>query len=105
MGTSMALITKSFIITWYLRRETISKLGKYRSETDRQQLNYTDRFEPVDPVRFRVGDMVEVQATVVAIPVKNNKFKTIVQLRSLALIDGSFTEVSVEQNKSNDNYP
>jgi hypothetical protein len=59
----------------------------------------------VDPVRFRVGDMVEVQATVVTISVKNNKFKTIVQLRSLVLIDGSFTEVSVEHNKSNDNYP
>ena len=64
-----------------------------------------DRFEPVDLVHFRVGDMVEAQATVAAIPVKNNKLKMIVQLRSLALIDGLFTKVSAEQNKSKDNHP
>ncbi len=57
----------------------------------------------MDPVRFRIGDIVEVQATIVAIPVKGNKFKTIAQLRSLALIDGSFTEVSTKQNKQNHN--
>jgi len=49
--------------------------------------------------------MVEAQATVAAIPVKNNKLKMIVQLRSLALIDGLFTKVSAEQNKSKDNHP
>jgi hypothetical protein len=55
----------------------------------------------MDPVRFRIGDIVEVQATVAAIPVKGNKFKTIAQLRSLALIDGSFTEVSANKYKLN----
>jgi hypothetical protein len=55
----------------------------------------------MDPVRFRIGDIVEVQATVSAIPVKGNKFKTVAQLRSLALIDGSFTEVSANRNKPN----
>jgi len=55
----------------------------------------------MDPVRFRIGDIVEVQATIATIPVKGNKFKTIAQLRSLALIDGSFTEVSANQIKTN----
>ncbi len=71
----------------------------YLFTVDELQLYDTNRFEPVDPVRFRVGDIVEVQATVVAIPIKGNKFKTIAQLHSLALIDGLFTEVSTKQTK------
>ena len=51
------------------------------------------RFEAIDLVVFCIGDIVEVQATVTAVPVKRGKFKTVIQLRSLALISGSFTEV------------
>lgn len=53
------------------------------------------RFLKVDPTQFRVGDIVEVQITVVAVPIRNGKYKMIAQLRSLALLDGSFTDVSV----------
>jgi len=49
----------------------------------------------VDLTCFRVGDIVEVQITVAAVPVKNNKHKMIIQLRSLALLDGSFADVSI----------
>lgn len=49
----------------------------------------------MDPTRFRVGDIVEVQMTVAAVPVKNNKYKMIIQLRSLALLDGTFADVSI----------
>ena len=59
-----------------------------------------DRFELADPVQFRAGDIVEVQATVVAIPLKNKKFKMITQLRSVALITGSFTEARYLNAKS-----
>ncbi|KIM79455.1 hypothetical protein PILCRDRAFT_10290 [Piloderma croceum F 1598] len=84
-GTLMSMIADG-----YFHSED-NKVLYYRlvpSSGNSQQL----RFEPMDPVRFRVGDIVEVQATITAIPVKGNKFKTIAQLRSLALIDGSFTE-------------
>jgi len=53
------------------------------------------RFFEVDPARFRVGDIVEVQITIAAVPIKNNKFKMISQLRCLALLDGTFTDVSI----------
>jgi hypothetical protein len=52
------------------------------------------RFCQADPVQFRVGDIVEVQITIAAVPMRNNKFKMICQLRSLALLDGAFTDVS-----------
>jgi hypothetical protein len=46
------------------------------------------------PSKFRVGDIVEVQTTVVAVPVKNKRFRVINQLRSIALLNGKFMNVS-----------
>ena len=53
------------------------------------------RFSKVDLTQFRVRDIVEVQITVIAVPIWNSKYKMITQLRSLALLDGSFTDVSI----------
>jgi hypothetical protein len=41
-----------------------------------------------------VGDIVEVQMTIVMVPIKKDRFKTISQLRTVALLNGSFTNVS-----------
>jgi hypothetical protein len=54
---------------------------------------FNDRFETVNPTQFRIGDIVEVQATIVTVPVRSNRFKMILQLRALALLDGTFTDV------------
>jgi hypothetical protein len=48
-------------------------------------LTWESRFDTVDPTRFRVGDIVEVQATVVAVPIRNNRF--ILLFDSLAPFD------------------
>jgi hypothetical protein len=53
-----------------------------------------DSFVPASPTCFRIGDIVEVQITISAIPVKKDKFKMILNLRSLALVDSEFTEVT-----------
>ena len=52
------------------------------------------RFLEIDPAQFRIGDIVEVQITIATVPVQNNKYKMIAQLRCLALLDGTFTDVS-----------
>ena len=52
------------------------------------------RFCKADPTRFRVGDIVEAQVTTAVVPIRNDRFKMICQLRSLALLDGTFTDVS-----------
>ena len=52
------------------------------------------RFSQADPAQFRVGDIVEAQITIAAVPMRNNKFKMICRLRSLALLNGAFTDVS-----------
>ena len=52
------------------------------------------RFCQADLAQFRVGDIVEAQITIAAVPMRNNKLKMICQLRSLALLDSTFTDVS-----------
>ena len=52
-------------------------------------------FKPTEPAQFQVGDIVEVQMTVIAVPIKEGHFKMIHQLRSLALIDSSFSQVCI----------
>jgi hypothetical protein len=42
---------------------------------------------------FRIGDIVQVQLSFVVIPVKNGRRKMLSVLRSLALLDGSFSKV------------
>jgi hypothetical protein len=63
-----------------------------------------DSFVPASPTCFRIGDIVEVQMTVSAVSVKNNKFKMILNLRSLALVNSEFTEVpDISNNSMNNN--
>ena len=60
---------------------------------------FNDRFETVNPTQFRIGDIVEVQATIVTVPVRNNRFKMILQLWALALLDGTFTDVCCDPHR------
>jgi len=93
MNISMARITKSSITT-SLRKMERRSLGKSGSTTAVFiRLMTVIRFERVDPTVFRVGDIVEVQTTLVAVPIKNGRFKMLKQLRSIALLDSTFTEV------------
>jgi hypothetical protein len=46
-----------------------------------------------NPARFRIGDLVEIQMNVVAVPVKGGRFKVITQLRTLAQLDSYFSHV------------
>jgi hypothetical protein len=57
------------------------------------------RFEVCGPQTFRKGDIVEVQLSFIVVPTKEdiitgNKYKFLVVLRSLALLDTQFSMVS-----------
>jgi hypothetical protein len=54
---------------------------------------HQNKYHPLEPIRFRIGDIVEAQMSCVVIPLKGGKFKMINQLRSLALLDGTHTQV------------
>ncbi|GLB39707.1 hypothetical protein LshimejAT787_0702170 [Lyophyllum shimeji] len=49
-------------------------------------------YEKVGPQMFRVGDIVELQVTFVVVPLKGDRYKMMSVLRSIALIDGSFSQ-------------
>ena len=42
---------------------------------------------------FRIGDIVEVQASFIVVPLKNQNLKMHMVLHSIALLDGQFTKV------------
>ena len=49
--------------------------------------------DTVNPQIFCIGDIVEAQVSFIAAPLKNNKYKMIVVLRSIALLDPTFSQV------------
>ncbi|KAH6907176.1 hypothetical protein BKA70DRAFT_1428145 [Coprinopsis sp. MPI-PUGE-AT-0042] len=51
--------------------------------------------DAIPPVRFRVGDIVEVQATFSLVPVKGRQWKMVATLRCITLLDGSITQDSM----------
>jgi hypothetical protein len=51
---------------------------------------------------FRIGDIVQVQVSFVAIPVRGNKYKMLAVLRSMALLDGSLSKVRTLRVNVND---
>ena len=56
----------------------------------------------VDPIQFRVGDIVKVKITLTGVPIKRGCTKMVINLGLLALLTGSFTEVGLIYIK-NDN--
>jgi hypothetical protein len=51
-------------------------------------------YKTVGPQTFRIGDIVEVQMSFVGIPLKGQNFKMLSVLRSIALLDGTFSRVT-----------
>jgi hypothetical protein len=41
-----------------------------------------------DPIIFRSGDIVEVQSTISVVPVKKDRYRMVINLRALAMLDG-----------------
>lgn len=61
---------------------------------------FIHRFIAFDPARFRIGDIIELQMNVVAVPVKGGRFKMITQLRTLAKLNNYFSQVRAQQMNS-----
>ena len=55
-------------------------------------------FQATGPQIFQLGDIVEVQVSFVAIPLRGKKWKISMILRSISLFEGRFTQVRVEHD-------
>ena len=55
-------------------------------------------FQATGPQIFQLSDIVEVQVSFVAIPLRGKKWKISTILRSISLFEGRFTQVRVEHD-------
>ena len=60
------------------------------------------RFCEASPQIFRVGDIVEVQMSLVVTPMGRGRRKMRTVLRAIALINGKFTEVRTDHDQKDD---
>ena len=47
----------------------------------------------MNPQNFCIGDIIKAQISFIVVPLKDNKYKMIAVLRSIVLLDASFTQV------------
>ncbi|KAF8233119.1 hypothetical protein L208DRAFT_1558599 [Tricholoma matsutake] len=59
-----------------------------------------DRFRACKPQIFWIDDIVQAQLLFIVIPVKGGFCKMLAMLRSLALLDGSFSKVCAQSYKT-----
>jgi hypothetical protein len=51
------------------------------------------RKEDINPGRIQSGDVLEIQASFMVVPLKGKKFKMLIVLRAITLLDNSATKV------------
>jgi hypothetical protein len=51
------------------------------------------RYDDAKPQSFRIGDIVEVQMSFIAVPLKGQNYKMLTVVHSVALLDGFFSQV------------
>lgn len=55
---------------------------------------YYNRFISINPIQIRMGDIIEAQVSFVVVPLKGRKYKMLIVLRAIAIIDSSLVKVS-----------
>ena len=56
---------------------------------------YLGRFISTKPITFRHGDIVEVQVSFAMLPLREKKFKLSLILRSISLLDATYSQACV----------
>ena len=92
-GTALCHTKENTVL--YFERQG-SNDNDYRLSNSYHEENYhlhtfQHRYMPVKPVIFEVGDIVELQASFMAVPLKQGKFKSVMVLRGITLINSTFT--------------
>ena len=58
------------------------------------------RFQAIGPQLIQNGDIVELQVSFIAVPVRENKYRISTVLRSISIFDGQFSQVRHAQTLS-----
>ncbi len=60
-------------------------------------LNKVYRYIGVKPASVCIGDLVELQVSFIMVPIRDNNFKATMVLRSILVMDRTYTQVKVCQ--------
>ncbi|PBK82756.1 hypothetical protein ARMGADRAFT_1090060 [Armillaria gallica] len=87
---------KGILAVACLKRNLIhTEDNKVRFYTSKINENGERKFFPSEPQMFRVGDIVEVQLSIMAVSMKKTQRKLKLKLRMVAMIDESYTKERV----------
>lgn len=50
-------------------------------------------FQAIEPQLIQIGDIVEIQVSFIGIPLRDNRWKISMVLRTISLLEGKFTQV------------
>lgn len=81
----------------YFEKQIRKELSDYeyvKHYLSRPTLTIYYRFKKVSPAIFQIGDLVEVQVSMVALPQRGAKAKASLILRSISLMDSRFSQVN-----------
>ncbi|CAA7271373.1 unnamed protein product [Cyclocybe aegerita] len=67
---------------------------------ERYQEGEKQRYEAIDPIKFHIGDIAEAQVSFVVIRLKEQKYKMLIVMRALTLLDSSpLQNATIAQNR------
>ncbi|KAF8871920.1 hypothetical protein BD779DRAFT_1399291, partial [Infundibulicybe gibba] len=69
----------------------------YERTVDNDNSPTSHRYLPVAPVKMQIGDIVEVQMSLIAVPLRGGQFKMTSVLRGVTLMNGQLTQVAMEE--------
>ena len=70
----------------------MSDLGMHTAQSSRLK---RCRFQAVGPQMIKNGDIVELQVSFIAVPIRDNKYRISTVLRSISIFDGQFSQVGM----------
>ena len=70
--------------------------GKTQKDVTASLAKMRNSFRATGPQTFQLGDIVEVQVSFIAIPLRDKKWKISTVLRSISLFEGKFTQVKTQ---------
>ncbi|KAF6744642.1 hypothetical protein DFP72DRAFT_1078231 [Ephemerocybe angulata] len=82
--------------TYYHGEE--NTVGYFERVSDK--LTGRKHMHPVSPVKFKQGDIVEVQLTFMLVEVKGHEWKMVATLRCVTLLDGRFAQDLIRKNST-----
>jgi hypothetical protein len=93
LGTAHVHIEENNV-SYYERVDGGTRYYRLKCPSDQSNARVR-RYITVKPASLSVGDIVELQISFVMVPLRDNKFKAMMVLRSILVLDRTYTQVDI----------